>query len=430
MLYQKILNRKYLKLDNLAYLMFLSFPICYIAGSFVLNSAVFLSIIILFKQIENPAVFLKKKILKIFIIFSILLLLNFLNTDYKILVLEKFTLYFRFILFIFFVGFVMSDNLNKKNITYNYFLILSLFVSIDTLTQYILGKDIFGFSRNISYNRLSGPFGDELIVGSFLYVMTIVTFYFQILNNSHFKFYNYVLFPFFALVILLTGERNAFLSYLIFFILFIFLSKNFKLQTFITLTIILVLSYFLVKNVDFLKYKYSLVGINQNTNIKKINNNSKIVIKGKQNKIFNQIKDSQWFSHYRGAYYIFLENKFVGSGFKSYNFECKKFINSIKNKSIQCSTHPHNIYMQLLSDIGILGFFAFTSLISFYVYVFFKNRLFHNSTCTILFCLFISFVFPFKPHGSLFSTNFAFMLWFSFGLMNYEFFKNIFFKLK
>ena len=54
----------------------------------------------------------------------------------------------------------------KKNIII--FLLTISFVIFDTLFQYFNGKDIFGFipmeRGQLSIGRLSGPFGDELIL--------------------------------------------------------------------------------------------------------------------------------------------------------------------------------------------------------------------------------------------------------------------------
>ena len=48
-------------------------------------------------------------------------------------------------------------------------LFVTVFVSADTLYQHFVGKDIFGYTVDDSHGRrLSGPFGDEYVVGSYL----------------------------------------------------------------------------------------------------------------------------------------------------------------------------------------------------------------------------------------------------------------------
>ena len=118
---------------------------------------------------------------------------------------------------------------------------------------------------------------------------------------------------------------------------------------------------------------------------------------------------------------IFEKNFLTGSGLKNYYSACNDLI--IKNKQndllphmhkrnkLKCSTHPHNTYIQLLSDIGFLGF----ALISF----FFINTLFQNlkivflgtykNNTYVLAYYFLSVgitinILPFVPAGSFFNN--------------------------
>ena len=69
----------------------------------------------------------------------------------------------------------------------------------DTLIQYVFGKDIFGYVASergsVALNRLSGPFGDELIPGSYLMRYFFIVIFMSILIFD--KKYNKYLFPFF-----------------------------------------------------------------------------------------------------------------------------------------------------------------------------------------------------------------------------------------
>ena len=58
--------------------------------------------------------------------------------------------------------------------------ICGLFVSVDVIIQYFVGKDLFGYEA--SGRRLSGPFDDEYIAGSyiqrfFIFLPIALTFY-------------------------------------------------------------------------------------------------------------------------------------------------------------------------------------------------------------------------------------------------------------
>ena len=72
--------------------------------------------------------------------------------------------------------------------------------------------------------------------------------------------------------------------------------------------------------------------------------------------------------HFTSAYKIFLDNPIFGVGIKNFRYECQK----PQYKDIySCTTHPHNTYMQLLAETGIIGFlFIFT------IFIFLSYRIF------------------------------------------------------
>ena len=81
----------------------------------------------------------------------------------------KASLFIRFILFGLFFYEIFNKSLNKFSEYFNPILFLLLIIYFDVILQLIRGKDIFGFSYE-SIDRLSGPFGDELILGSFIFI--------------------------------------------------------------------------------------------------------------------------------------------------------------------------------------------------------------------------------------------------------------------
>ena len=127
-------------------------------------------------------------------------------------------------------------------------------------------------------------------------------------------------------------------------------------------------------------------------------------------------------SMYQKAFVIFKNNYLFGTGPKTFRVECKKEkynneltqsyesdlkvnkLEYLKNNS--CSTHPHNITMQILSETGIIGFFFIL-----FIYLYLFNNLFKfifnkdkkNNIITFLFSisLFIN-LFPIGPSGNVF----------------------------
>ena len=113
--------------------------------------------------------------------------------------------------------------------------------------------------------------------------------------------------------------------------------------------------------------------------------------------------------HIFAAYNIFKENILFGSGVKMFRKICDKRYNVDENS---CTTHPHNLIMQFLSETGILGFLFY--ILSLF-YVLFKllkifklkilNKIndFHRCQFFFLTALLIS-LFPILPSGSFFNN--------------------------
>ena len=76
--------------------------------------------------------------------------------------------------------------------------------------------------------------------------------------------------------------------------------------------------------------------------------------------------------HFRSALIIWEDNKFFGSGLKTFRFNCsnKKNVETLKN--FYCSTHPHNLYFEILSELGLIGLFLLLIFI-YLCYIIFFN---------------------------------------------------------
>lgn len=118
----------------------------------------------------------------------------------------------------------------------------------------------------------------------------------------------------------------------------------------------------------------------------------------------------------------------MGSGIKGFRTECgdKKF-EEIKSLSFykRCSSHPHNIYFELISETGFLGF---TSIIIFFLILIYKNFRdililkkikFQNKDQILFACyvgsfaIFLAILWPIRSSGSFFSNLNGTMIWFN-----------------
>ena len=127
-------------------------------------------------------------------------------------------------------------------------------------------------------------------------------------------------------------------------------------------------------------------------------------------------KDNQYFSHYSTAIEMYKEYPVLGVGLKNFRNYCNKqsykknIYPSWKNNS--CSTHPHNPYFEILSELGTLGFVVFfgSFLIIFYLFIkeYIKNKnplLFANTI------ILMTYFVPFLPKGSFFTNWNAIIFW-------------------
>ena len=144
-------------------------------------------------------------------IFLFVFTINIFNSHYKILSFEKGIFFLRYFLFAISISFIIKFLPDKKiKIYFKSLLYIILFLIFDSFLQFYFGKDIFGFPYIESYNRITGPFGDEMIIGSYLLNIGFLSLglinYFDKIDNK----YNLLLFYFISITVLFTGERSAF----------------------------------------------------------------------------------------------------------------------------------------------------------------------------------------------------------------------------
>ena len=281
---------------------------------------------------------------------------------------------------------------------------------IDIFFEKIVGHNIIGIISP-SPERISSFFGNELIVGNFVLGFGFIISSFLLIKSEKLsfikKFYSNLFLILVPFSVFVTGERSNFIKSLILFILFLILINNkfllFKKKTIFIITFILIFFSILIsKNI----LNRQSVIFEQYKNINKIEK-------------IEKIKNIQYAQHYLLAWSIFSENKWLGIGTKNFRYICN-------NEKYQekyprgCTTHPHQIYFELLCEQGIIGFFIF---LLFFLVVFISSyrtykenkNLYHLNS----FLFYIVFLIPLLPSGSFFSTFNASIFWLNFSLMSF-----------
>ena len=421
--------------DQNIYLFFLFYFSLIIASPLLINFSLLLIGIISIYYFDIK-LFRKTEILIFLIfIFTILLSTSLSKLDFEDK-LSSLSWFKFFLLFIFM--FLLNSNFNEHKFKkiLKFFLYLIYLLIFDIFFQRILGYDLFGYE--LIGGRSTGPYGDELIPGGIILFIGFVPFFLK-LQEYIFKkkiVKSIVISNIFFVSIFVTGERmNTILS---FFAIFIIIFVLFKYKKFlITFLIVYFLSILLISsNYKYKEEKYFTTrfeGILLYLNLpdkfnNKVTKSKNLNLKSLENTSFDSnfkktIFDSPWGAHYLTAYEIWKDNRFIGAGNKSFRYDCAKydFIKS-KSKDVRCSSHPHNIYLEILSEFGLIGFvfFLLLNLIILYkssiqlknYYKIKKNNNYNYRLLISVFIVFILLIWPLKSTGRISSTFYGSIYWF------------------
>lgn len=351
-------------------------------------------------------------------------------------------------------------------------LFLITFIVIDLFIQYKTGENLFGHKPQLNNYRFTSIFNEEIVAGSFIFIFGFLGLSYFLIKQKYNLFIIFLFF--FSLGIVLTGDRNPLLMVFLVVLFNLFFNKTLR-KYFFT---ILVSVFFLVFLMTFITEKSQnryiedvIQTLNKSqpvfkteywhNNQEKINleklminepKNIALVKKLEKNKeyfkflndlenikeksagnIFKEylyiFRNTIYGAHYLTAIEIIKKNPIFGTGIRTFRFVCTEYVTLVLsfNRNDGCSTHPHNLHLEIISEIGFFGYLIFIIMII----LFFKNILslqkqdLKNKTILIyLLSLIFALIFPFKPSGSIFSSWFGAQLWLLIAI-NYLFIINI-----
>jgi len=410
--------------------LFILMPFLLISGPLLSDLSVSLiSIFFLYFCIKHKKLNLFNKLyFKVFFIFWIYLLLNSLLNNFN---LDSFKISFFYLRFgIFCLAIVYIIKSDEKILKYFLVCLTLCFIIliIDGYLQYFTGSNLIGFQK--TGNRISSFFGDELVLGSYLSRFFPIFFGLAILFKERIKLNFNFLILFFVLIetlVFLSGERTAFFYINLSAIYTIILIKDYKKTRIITLcltAILLILISYInpVAKDRIIDKTISQMNLSPTTektqNDKQINNSKNVYIFSEQHN-----------SHYITAYRMFKDNLLFGVGVKNFRNFCSNIKYNFSEKS--CSTHPHNTYIQLLSETGLIGFgFIFIFLIIFikytlkhFILMFRKKYYFTDFQICMMSCILI-LIWPAAPTGNFFNNWLSILYYLPISLIIWSFEKN------
>jgi len=301
--------------------------------------------------------FFYNKTLIIFFVFCIYcILLSVFIAEDMMLSFESSLFYFRIGVFSCFIWYLIDKD--KSILTFFYYALVLCFsaLAIDGYIQHFTGVNLIGFK--ITGIRVSSFFGNELIMGSYLSRLFPLLFaLFLIKKKQKYEIYFIgILFILVDVLIFMSGERSAFFFLNLSTVFIIILIKEYQKFRLITFIIAIICVVILSLNSSKLNNRM-FKGPAQNMGL--IESSNEAVI-------FTPEHDSL----IRTAYNMFKDQPIFGHGPKMFRIICadEKYATGIT----PCMTHPHNFYIQLLAETGIVGFLFLFSALSYVVFISFR----------------------------------------------------------
>ena len=408
-------NKNHLIVLNI---LFCLIPLSYIIGNFAINFNVFLLIIfsLIFhnKKIFKTKLLLIDKIILLFFVFAlfsgIINTLESLSSNHDNSILIKSILFFRYLLLYFILRYLVEKNIIFFKWFFISSLICTLFVSLDIFYQFTFSIDIFGIEP-LHPSKLSGPFGDELIAGGYIHKFSLFSIFvlpFFKFKKTYLSLILSALFLIYMTAIILSGNRMP----LVLFLLSIFLILLFENKTrkYIPISLILVVSilFTIYKSNSTVKSSFDSFIDNSSDMI-----NVFVVENFTKSSKIPEKRIPIYYQEMKTFYGTWMMNKYIGGGMKSFRHNCPKRKIISHNERTTCNTHPHNYYLEILTDVGLIGFlitcliFILTIYNSIIKNYFLKPRKPLNIISVPFVFIFISEIFPIRTSGSYFTTSTA-----------------------
>ena len=385
-------------------------------------------LIYFFLSKKNLDIFIKiKKEIIFFSIFYIIILISYSLSEYKSETFLASFFYFRYFLLSLTIFYLL-----KKYDFYFKIFFFSVIISIgivvfDSFLQQIIGFNLFGYPKEGTLTRdsliyLTSFFNDEKKLGSYLVrftplILSLIYFY----KSKISIYYDFLILILIGTIVFFSSERTAF--FLLFVVYFFYISISEKKLYFLIITIFIFTFLFNFNSDTRLVKKYTNFTLQQIglVNLFDKKKNKETIIR-----YYSEEHENLSFT----GLIIFKNNYLFGSGVKTFYQECTKLQkaypvkeNKRQNKLV-CSTHAHNTYIQILSEIGFFGFLM--------VFIFFVRVLYENFKLILIkkksrfekAYFFINLnilinILPLIPSGSFFNNWMSLIIFFPLGFWLY-----------
>ena len=342
--------------------------------------------------------YFKNNFFYVFILFYIICLLSSYLSSNPDIAFRSSTVYLRFGIFSLACFFILEKNNKALKLFTIIFLISFLYAISDGFYQYFFETSILVNIENIP-SRLHLPFNDEALMGNYiarLFPLLLATLLITFEPNRTFLIGIMTLLIIVDVLVFISGERTALGLMTIATLMIIFFISKFRIIRIMTLLIsICIMSLIAIYDPDVKERN-----IERTMQEIGLDNNSENIY------LFSEIHEG----HFISAWKIFKNNPVIGSGPNSFRRICNESEYYVNNYS--CSTHPHNTFIQILAEVGLMGFMYLVFIITFIFREFFlhtksiilnRKRYLSDEKVCILITISLS-IFPFLPTLNFFNN--------------------------
>jgi len=413
---------------NILHLIYFFIPLALVTGpalpDLLLFSFLILSIIFFISKKQKFDIKFESWMMVLIILWIWFIFISFFAINFKSSITDA-LIFIRFILFII-LSYAIFSSINKKIL---FFFLSSLFflcilVALDTLFQFYNYSYYYGFREDLFgripegesgiYGRLSGPFLD-LVPGSFLSrfvffnILLIYLSYDLIKKNILFIIIYIFSLSLIVSLIYFSGEKMALATTGLGYLLCIIFSK--KIRLILLFSIIISLLFILINlklhphynNYEIISSSAQHDGLmikrqfscNENEICEKI-----FKVQPKFTEVVKNFKESAYGEIYLTSFNMWKDNILLGIGLNNFSllFCDKQNKYSKYHQNLECTTHPHNIYLQALLESGLIGFVIFC----LFVFLFFYkvNSIKSIESKIILFSALLAIFWPIMSTGS------------------------------
>ena len=396
----QLINKKKKLTTQINVYLIIFLPISLLIGTLISNSVIILiNILFLYELKIKKNNLLKKNSNFYFLIFIyIYLILNSILIANDTNSIIRSVGFIRFIILAYAVNYYFKEFSEK---ILKFWLIIFLVVSLDIFFEYIFGSNTLGFT-SAEPTRIASFTRDELKIGGFYFGFIFICLLY--LKNKK-DLYFYICSIIFFYLSLIIGERSNFLKILFMYMFFVlFFIDTSILKKFLIFLFISIFSIIIISKNEILKSRF-------------YNQIFSPYIEAKQDIKFDLnsiIKNNEYFTLYYSAIKIFNENKLFGSGMKTYRIESMELKKNNNINLYGASNHPHQFHFEVLSELGLIGYFLLLSNLFYVIFLNIKKDQNYLRKSSILFLLVT--LIPLLPSGSFFTSFTASIFW-----INYPF---------